>query len=367
MTQCRALIIGGGVGGLSAAVALERAGVEVFLFERASELRVEGFGLNLWPNSGRALSEIGLGDAYGRISVSLSRYLTVSSGGDIVREVDVSNWRTQYGAPASGVFRRSLSELLMSNIRSGRLHFGHTLVGLSQSRSDVIAHFSNGLSFSGDFLIGADGIHSTVRRLTFGEFSYRANPHHGYRWRGLVRLSDVNVDGEAETEVYGGRSFFGTLPIGDNAVYWFASGAGLDNWELFSENFNGWQDTHVPSVIRMTDPKTIAQTKLEDLASPPEAWVRGRVALLGDAAHAMMPDMAQGASQALIDSASLGRAISTGSVPLMDALLRYEVDRKDEAYRIQRLARQGMFADPHNPGVVVPSPIAERYMENVEI
>lgn len=367
MAKLRAIVIGAGVGGLSAAYALREAGLEVHVFERAPEFRVEGFGLNLWPNSARAISEMGLSAEFGDISVPLQTYWTIDSQGRIVHQVDVSRWPSRYGAPATGVFRRSLSTMFLDRLDAGSLHFGYNLISVEETSAKVIARFDNGVELEGDLLIGADGIHSATRRLLFGDFSLRPNPHHGSRWRGIVAVSDTEADPHGETEVYGGRSFFGTIPIGNGLMYWFASGAGLSDWDSFIANYGGWSRTHVPNTIRMTPKETIGQKQLEDLADVPEHWVKGRVALLGDAAHAMMPDMAQGASQAIIDSAGLLQAFMTHLDDPGTALRRYESIRKSGAYKVQGLSRQGMFADPNDFTTTVPSPIAERYMADVEV
>src|SRR4051812_5985085 len=230
----RALVCGAGVGGLSAGIALQRAGFDVVVLERAPDLRVTGFGLNLWPNAGRALYSLGLRSEYEAISVPLKRYWTIASTGDVMYERDVADWPERFGAPATGVYRRDLSGMLADALGVERIRFGHELASIREERQRVVCTFANGEELAGDLMVGADGIYSTTRTCLFGPMSHRPNPHHAYRWRGHFRLADSDaVDGEAETEVFGGRAFFGTIPTGDGRAYWFASGPGLDSEDDF--------------------------------------------------------------------------------------------------------------------------------------
>ena len=134
----RALICGAGVGGLSAGIALQRAGFEVQVLERAPDLRVSGFGLNLWPNAGRALNALGLQSAYEAISVPLKRYWTIASTGEVMYERDVADWSERYGAPATGVYRRELSSMLVDALGTEHIRFGQELVDVRDEGRRVV-------------------------------------------------------------------------------------------------------------------------------------------------------------------------------------------------------------------------------------
>jgi 2-polyprenyl-6-methoxyphenol hydroxylase-like FAD-dependent oxidoreductase len=362
----RALICGAGVGGLSAGIALQREGFDVVVLERAENLRVTGFGLNLWPNAGRALYGLGLRSEFEKVSVPLRRYWTLASTGEVTYKRDVVDWAERFGAPATGVYRRELSGMLADALGMEHIRFGRELVDVRNERSRVVCALADGEELAGDLLIGADGIHSKTRTRLFGALPHRENPHHAFRWRGLVRLADTDIDPHAETEVFGGRAFFGTIPVGDGRAYWFASGPGIDDLDDFMACFGAWERTHVPGTIAASAREEIHPTKLLDLAEPPERWTQGRVTLLGDAAHPMMPDLAQGASQTFVDSAVLGECLS-GGARVVDGLREYEARRRPAASAVVDLSRRGMFTPSRDgrPSEEV-DPIALRYERGVE-
>jgi FAD-dependent urate hydroxylase len=225
---------------------------------------------------------------------------------------------------------------------------------------------ANGDEVAGDVLIGADGIYSRTRTCLYGPLPHRENPHHTYRWRGNIRLADTDVDPEAETEVFGGRAFFGTIPTGQGRAYWFASGPGINTLHDFVACYGAWEQTHVPGTIAASAGDEIQPTKLLDLAEPPARWTQGRVTLLGDAAHPMMPDLAQGASQTFVDAVVLGECLSGGTA-IEDGLREYEARRRPAAYAVVELSSRGMFSrarDGSDREEV--DPIALRYERGVE-
>ncbi|MCK0195945.1 FAD-dependent monooxygenase [Ancylobacter sp. 6x-1] len=305
----RALVCGAGIGGLSAGLALARIGWDVTVFERDEELRTAGAGLNLWPNGVRVLKELGLGPHYAAISASLRTYRTFSSTGEVVAIDDVSDWPERYGAALSGVYRRDLSRMLADALGAGRLQLGRRVVAVAQDGDTVSCRFADGGSAEGDLLIGADGIHSAVRAALFGPQALSADGL--VRWRGLFDLADVEVDPHAAVEVWGAGGHFGYMAIGGGRAYWFAAADGIttepDDARAF---FSRWERSSVPAIIAATDPSTIIRNEIRDLVTPLPRWSRGRITLLGDAAHPMLPGMAQGASQALEDVRILKAALA---------------------------------------------------------
>lgn len=296
----------------------------------------------------------------------LKRYWTIASTGDVMYQRDVADWSERYGAPATGVYRRELSSMLADALGTEQIRFGQELVDVRDEGHRVVAVLADGAEVVGDLLVGADGIHSETRTRLFGSLPHRANPHHTYRWRGHFRLADTDVDPEAETEVFGGRAFFGTIPIGDGRAYWFASGPGIDSVDDFMAMYGSWEHTHVPRTIAASAQDEIQPTRLLDLAEAPASWTRGRVTLLGDAAHPMMPDLAQGASQTFVDSAVLAECLS-GATSVVDGLREYEERRRPVAYSVVELSSRGMFArarDGSDREEV--DPISLRYERGVE-
>ncbi len=360
------IICGAGVGGLATGIALKRAGCSVRVYEEAPELRITGAGLNLWPNAGRALFKLGLRDEYEQISVPVQRYITQAPDGKEVHRADTSDWHTRFGAPATGLYRKNLNNMLADALGYEHIEFNRTLASAHNDGSRAVCVFTDGSTEDADVVIGADGIHSATRRSLFGTSPYVESSYYADRWRGLVKLDDVSCDPEAETEVHWQGSFFGFLPIGNGDAYWFASGPGISTWEDFKRRFMAWKGSHVPQTIAATDESTILQTKLFTLGDPPQTWTRGRITLLGDAAHPMMPDMAQGASQTFVDAVALVENLQKAP-DVESGLLAYEASRLKTAYSVVENSGKGMYRPGSNS--LVPAnvdPIANRYMRYVE-
>ncbi|MBM7487894.1 FAD-dependent urate hydroxylase [Bradyrhizobium sp. USDA 3686] len=355
----KALVCGAGVGGLSAAIGLANIGCQVEVFERSPELRAAGAGLMLWPNAVRALYAIGLRPQYDAISVKIDRFLSYAQDGTLLYEKDTSDWPQRYKAPNTVVHRRALIDMLAAALGTSRIKFGHELVSARNDSDKAICEFENGEVYTGDLVIGADGIHSRVRQQILGDIKYRRNEHHAFRMRGVVPLFQVPVDPAAQTGYSDEKSFFCVVPLADGMAYWFGSVAGATSIEEFIDHFSSWKHTHIPNTLRITPREAILENELYDFETPPDRWSFGRITLLGDAAHAMMPDMAQGASQTFIDSQVLSEVLLANSDVEL-ALHQYENLRKPVAYHVVDRARRGGL---RKNGL---EPIAVRYEKEIE-
>lgn len=356
----RALICGGGVGGLSLAVALQRSGYKVTVFERHRELRTTGHGLNLWPNAVRCIYKLGMKDIFDLISIAIDHYTTIDTNNEILHTKDIKHWNEKYGAPSTGVKRLALIEMLARYTGFENIKFNHKLIDYEDKGDKVRCYFNNGKMIEGDLLIGADGIHSKVRQIMQGKIDYHLHSFHAYRWRGIVSIQDITFDPMANLQVYGGDAFFGTLGVGDGKAYWYASGPGLNDRKSFEECYMSWWKTHVPQTIEATSDNDIMQTKLEDLATLPKRWTVGRVTLLGDAAHPMMPDMAQGASQTFVDSYVLGQCLKEAThQTIHKCLKKYESIRRPTAEHVVDVSRRSARMRRKYP-------LVERYENEVE-
>ncbi|MBT6119384.1 MAG: hypothetical protein HOH66_16085 [Rhodospirillaceae bacterium] len=317
-----AIICGGGISGLTAGIYLGRMGWDVTVCEKDPELRTAGAGLNLWPNGIRVLEKIGLRQALENIGVFLNAYRTFSSNGEPIAVEDVSGWREKYGAPLYGVHRRNLSRMLSDALGQDKLRLGHELVSVQQDGSEAVCTFGNGETMRGDVVLGADGVTSVARNSVFGPQEFSADEQ--MRWRGLFNVADADADPNTEVEVWGTDGHFGCLPIGGGKAYWFAAADGLtQDVEEVVDFFGSWRGSLVPAVIAATDKSTIIRNSLRDLVRPLKNWSSGRITLAGDAAHPVLPGMAQGANQALEDVDVLCQCLgSYGSVE--SALAAYE-------------------------------------------
>lgn len=354
-------VCGGGIGGLSAAIGLASLGLDVEVFERSPTLRATGAGLNLWPNASRALYGLGLREQYDAIAVKLNRYLGFDPEGNVLFEKDTSDWPAKYGAPSVGIYRLALNTMLASAYGMDKVKYGYEVSSVESKGDRAICHFTNGESYEADVIIGADGIHSIIRDQLAGGVKFRPNDHHAFRFRSVIDLDKVDVDPAAQTGIYTTGGWLSVIPIGNGKAYWFGSVRGATNVDEFQAYFASWSRTHIPKTFSITPRESIVESPLFDVDGIPYKWTHGRVTLLGDAAHPMMPDLAQGASQTLIDSLALRDAFARTS-DIDQALFDYENIRRPAAYNIVKLSQKGSFLGRGNA-----DPIAIRYEREVEV
>jgi salicylate hydroxylase len=346
-TDVNIAVIGGGLGGLAAALALYRAGFEVEVYEQAAELNEVGGGINMGPNAARILYGLGLGAALDRDAVRpLSAHVRRWDDGRTLQKAPLNPLCDElYGAPHLTVHRADLQRIVASDLPKERIHLGHQLVGIKDRGDTVEAVFANGKRIRADILIGADGIHSTVRALLFGE--EEPNFAGCVAYRGLVpadRIADLGLE-------RGNQSWLGP---GGHLVHYFVSGGRLLNFVGWTEHdtwnredwtdqatieralaaFAGWHP-QIGRIISAADTCFIWALFDRD---PLPRWSVGRVTLLGDACHPMYPFMAQGAAQAIEDGAALATLLTAGGDPVA-TLRRYEQIRLPRVTRLQEMSR----------------------------
>ena len=337
-------VVGGGIGGLSAALALLQAGFDVHVYEQAPRFGEIGAGIQISPNASRLLHRLGLRNAMERwgvrpVAVHQKRW---DDGRTLQRAPLGPEVEARFGAPYYHFHRGDLAALLAEALPKERAHAGRRLVGIEEKGRRVVARFDDGGSAEAELLIGADGIHSRVRHLTFGPEKPRFTGC--VAWRGLVPAERIaHLDIEVASHNWMG-------PGGHCVHYWVSAKRQMNvvcivehgNWTSESwtdrgdvdevlARYEGWHPT-VRSLIAAF-PETFVWA-LHDRAPLP-AWTRGRVALLGDACHPMLPMMAQGAAQAIEDGAALASLLSAMKDDLPAALARYELLRKPRATRLQ--------------------------------
>ncbi len=340
-------VIGAGIGGLTAAVALRQAGFAVDVYEQAPELTEVGGGINMGPNAARILYRLDLGEALDReavrpVSVHQRRW---QDGRTLQRAPLNPLCEELYGAPHLTVHRADLLSIIASAFPPERLHLGHRLVGFADKGDHVEAWFANGSRAAADVLVGADGIHSMVRAALFGDEAPRFAGCVAYR--GLVpveRIADLGLE-------LGSQSWVGP---GAHLVHYFVSRGRLLNFVGWTEHdtwsredwtdratiaralaaFEGWHP-QVRRIIAAAD--TCFVWALFD-RDPLPRWSAGRTTLLGDACHPMYPFMAQGAAQAIEDGAALAACLAGGGDPV-ETLRRYERLRLPRVSRLQEMSR----------------------------
>ncbi|HJZ93539.1 MAG TPA: FAD-dependent monooxygenase [Gemmataceae bacterium] len=339
----RVLVIGGGIGGLAAAIALRRAGLEVSVFERAPELREVGAGLTLWTNAVKALRQLGVGPGVESLAAPLATSEIYTWNGKPIGTLDLGALSAQLGAPTIGIHRADLQSALAAHLPSGVVHLGMTCEGYVQDAGGVTARFAGGREERGDLLIGADGLLSAIRRQLLNDGPPRYAGYTG--WRGVGHIDHPAVP-VGKTLLFVGRgSQAGLLPIGRGRVYWFATanvpagGADPPGGRKTSllERFADWYSP-VPAFIGGTDESAILRNDIVD-RPPVRTWGDGRLTLLGDAAHPTTPNLGQGACQAIEDAVVLAKALRELGDPVA-GLRAYEDRRRDRTAMITKRSWQ---------------------------
>jgi 2-polyprenyl-6-methoxyphenol hydroxylase-like FAD-dependent oxidoreductase len=356
------VVVGGGIGGLAAAVALRRVGWRVSVLERAAGFGEVGAGLSLWPNAVRALGALGLAErvlAVGAVEASggvrgrSGRWLSRTDNAEIAR---------RHGLPLVVVRRADLIRVLVEALPPGCLRSGVEVDGVwSDGDAVVVGH--RGGEVRADLVVGADGVHSAVRRQWWPEA--RAARYAGCTaWR---MITDPVAGPPVEGAVIWGRGErFGFTALPGGRLYCFgtatvpAGGAGGSGGELAAVRgrFGGWPDP-VPALLAAVPEGGVVRHDV--YVTPPLAtYVRGRVVLVGDAAHAMDPALGQGAGQSLEDAVVLAACLGSARGPDA-ALARYDRLRGPRARAVaRRSARLGRVAGWSWPPAVVLRDLAAR-------
>jgi 2-polyprenyl-6-methoxyphenol hydroxylase-like FAD-dependent oxidoreductase len=346
----KALIIGGGIGGLCAAIALRRKGVEARVFERVPEVKEIGAGLSLWVNAIKALDKLGIGEALqatgipqisGGLRTAKGEWLSAAMPDEVQKRFDVPLILM--------VHRAELHEVLLEKLGRKNVRLAAECLGFTQDVEGVTAHFSDGETAHGDFLVGADGINSVIRASLFRQAKPR---YSGYTaWRAVTEY-DNSLFQQKASESWGKGARFGIVPMSKSRVYWFATknaqeGAGdasIGRKQEVLECFRGWHEP-IESLIAATDENTILRNDIYD-RKPLTGWTKGLVTLLGDAAHPMTPNLGQGACQAIEDAVALADCIAENKA-ITTALQAYETRRLRRTNRIVtqswRVGRMGQL------------------------
>jgi len=358
----KVLIVGAGIGGLAAALSLHQAGFEVCIFERASEVGEVGAGIQISPNGARVLHALGLASALDAVAfrpaaVELRLH---KSGFMVSRRPFGDQIAARYGAPYYHIHRGDLHGLLRRAVQSrcgDVIALGHEVESVAQSAAGVAAHFRGGGVAHGDVLIGCDGIHSKVKESLLGpeKPTFTGN----VAWRGVVpagQLKGVDVR-PVVTSWMAPRSHAVTYFLRRGELVNFVGVTERSDWTSESwvergakrdliADFAGWHPTVRAIAEAIDQPYRWAIFAREPLPK----WCEGRVALLGDACHPMLPFLAQGAVMAIEDGAVLAACLAAGTSEVAAALRRYEQLRLPRTARVQAGARaQGAMFNLSGP------------------
>jgi salicylate hydroxylase len=368
----RVVIVGGGIGGLTAAIALHLAGVDVHVYEQAGEFSEVGAGVALAPNALRLLGRRGLAAKLDAVAAHPTGYeMRRGRDGAVIFETHSSE--SLAAMRMLTLHRGHLLQALVESVPPERLHTGKRCIAVEERSREMCVTFSDGSEAVSDAVVGADGIHSTVRSL-----------HHDDRpvfsgtvaYRGLIpmeRLPFLRAERRHLTFWFGPRRHFLTFPVARGSLMNLVAfvpaeeGWAQESWTAQGDvadlvrHFEGWEPA-VMGIVEALD--TTSRWALYD-RDPLPAWSFGRTTLLGDAAHAMLPHQGQGAVQSVEDAVVLARCLAEAEPGTLSGWLRlYERVRRPRAERVQEASRLTgeiySLADPDEQERRVPSALATR-------
>lgn len=346
MSDRTAIVVGGGIGSLAAAIALRRAGWDARVLERAGELREVGAGISLWPNALRALDLLGVGDqvrAQGGIEAGAGFR---NQAGDWLFRSNTRAIEQRYG-PTILIRRATLLAILADALPAPAVSLSTEVTGIDEQPDHVRIEHTHG-STAADLVVAADGIRSRIRTALWP--SAPAPRYAGYTtWRFITPKLDVDAQ---VSEPWGRGERVGIFPFGDGTVYSYLAATvppgeqANDELAELRRRFGTWHDP-IPAMLDCIEPADVLRHDIYRLP-PLDTYVIRRVALLGDAAHAMTPDFGQGGGTALEDAVELARQLDTAH--LADGLARYDRLRRPRTQTIARQsARFGALAQASTP------------------
>ena len=339
-------IIGAGMGGLSAGIALKRLGHDVKVFEKVREIRPVGAAISLWSNGVKCLNYLGLHQQIAALGGQMDHMAYVDGlSGKTMTRFSLAPLVEEVGQRPYPVARGALQNMLLEAFGPEDVALGMELVGVADDGRAVTATFANGETVASDVLIGADGMHSVVRGYVLGQQPERR--YAGYvNWNGLVDIDPAIAPADQWTTFVGEGKRVSVMPVAGGRFYFFFDVplpkglvAERDAFKaLLRGYFSGWAPP-VQLLIDRIDPAAINRVEIHDI-EPFMTWTKGRVALLGDAAHGTTPDIGQGGCSAMEDAVALAITLQTNTLGVEDALKRYEKRRAGRAADLVLRARR---------------------------
>ncbi|MFF4169429.1 FAD-dependent monooxygenase [Streptomyces sp. NPDC001744] len=336
-----AVVVGGGIGGLAAAIGLRLAGWEVTVLERAAALGDAGAGISLHANGIRALDALGVGAAVRGAARPQYTGGTRTPDGKWLARMDGAALERALGTPIVGIPRAALHRLLRAALPAGCLVTGAEATSLVRTGPGRAGVATGDGTREADLVVAADGVNSALRAHLFP-----GHPGPAYSGATVLRaVTDGELPLDSDFELTWGRGAeFGHIVFADGRAEWHAvlnSPPGVrhpDPLAVLRHRFRDWH-APVPALLAATRPDAVLHHDIHELVTPLPSFASGRVVLLGDAAHAMTPNLGQGACQALEDAVTLAAALAAG--PTVDAaLLRYDAERRPRSQAVARAARR---------------------------
>jgi 2-polyprenyl-6-methoxyphenol hydroxylase-like FAD-dependent oxidoreductase len=344
-------IIGAGIGGLTLAIALQKKGIEVEIFEATPAFKKVGAGIVLAINAMQIYQRLGLAQKLKASGNCLEKMAITDAKLTIMAGNELAYFEEKYALNNVAIHRATLHEILLSELHNVPLNLNKKLKKIEEKEEGIQLEFLDGSRHKADFVIGADGIHSGVRQSIFPQAKERFAKQ--ICWRGVLPFKLEKGMEYTMREAWGRGHRFGIVPIGNNQVYWFACASYQKNAEAtfkevdLSELFSNFNPL-VAQIIKATPTNQIIKAELSDLEIL-KTWHKGKVCLMGDAAHATTPNMGQGANQAIESAWVLAESLAN-EADYKTAFENYQSIRQAKVNQIIKTSWQiGQLAHLKNP------------------
>lgn len=340
------VIIGAGMGGLTTGIALKKFGHKVTIYEQTEKILPVGAAISLWSNGVKCLNYLGLSEKIAKLGGQMNDLAYVDGlTGETMTQFSLQPLIQEVGQRPYPVSRADLQNMLMDEFGREDIHSGKRMLALEQQEQRVKIQFADGSEVETELLIGADGTHSLTRAYVLGEQVQRR--YAGYvNWNGLVDISEDLAPAEQWTTYVGEGKRASLMPVADQRFYFFLDvplPAGLENdrsqyQSQLKQYFKNWCP-QVQTLIERLDPQKTNRVEIHDI-EPFLQFYKGRVVLVGDAAHSTTPDIGQGGCQAMEDAIYLARALQINTLGVEDALSRYQEKRNERTKEMVLRARK---------------------------
>ncbi|QXX86800.1 FAD-dependent urate hydroxylase HpxO [Acinetobacter lwoffii] len=339
-------IIGAGMAGLTTGIALKKFGHQVTIYEQAEQILPVGAAISLWSNGVKCLNYLGLTEQVEKLGGKMDNLAYIDGlTGDVMTQFSLYPLIEEVGQRPYPVSRAELQNMLMDEFGREDIHLAKKMISFVEEGVRVKIQFADGSEIESDLLVGADGTHSITRAYVLGEQVERR--YAGYvNWNGLVDVSDDYAAADQWTTFVGEGKRVSLMPVANNRFYFFFDvplAVGLENDRsqykaLFKQYFKGWCEP-VQKLIDAVDVQKTNRVEIHDI-EPFANFYKGRVVIVGDAAHSTTPDIGQGGCQAMEDAIYLARSLQINTLGLQDSLRRYQNKRNERANELVLRARK---------------------------
>ena len=339
-------IIGAGMAGLTTGIALKKFGHQVTIYEQAEQILPVGAAISLWSNGVKCLNYLGLTEQVEKLGGKMDNLAYIDGlTGDVMTQFSLYPLIEEVGQRPYPVSRAELQNMLMDEFGREDIHLAKKMISFVEEGERVKIQFADGGKIESDLLVGADGTHSITRAYVLGEQVERR--YAGYvNWNGLVDVSDDYAAADQWTTFVGEGKRVSLMPVANNRFYFFFDvplPVGLENDRsqykaLFKQYFKRWCEP-VQKLIDAVDVQKTNRVEIHDI-EPFADFYKGRVVIVGDAAHSTTPDIGQGGCQAMEDAIYLARSLQINTLGLQDSLRRYQNKRNERANELVLRARK---------------------------